>query len=405
MPAADKKILLLCPRFPYPESGACEQDRADGIRQLVRLGYTVNVVGKVFPWQDTRVINTTWSALGVEINNVPYRAKSKRFSLSLFLEKFFYILRNFRYADGAAYEYADPAFKRLVAQKLRDFKPDIVWADYTYLWPLNTLIKASGAKLVVRSINFEPKHFLEEEGRSLLAYIKFLPKLAGEIKSAREADVLLSMNPQEQSKYIKCGAPRVVNLPLRSLGRDWPMHMPREREVLNVFFFGSTYTVSHNARALRFILQELVPAMERQAPGKFFFHIFGGKFPDEFKPLLKPGVVVHGFVDELETLLADQDIALAPSFFGAGMQQKVFEPLVRGFPTITSPRGLAGYPFVPGTEVLLARNLSEYIAALLQLQDLRLRRNLGYNARAKSTALFSGALSDTIVKQELARLC
>lgn len=66
------KILVVTPRFPYPEAGACEQDRAEGIRQLQRLGFKVRVIEKFFDWQSVEEIKKYWANQGVEIVSVPY---------------------------------------------------------------------------------------------------------------------------------------------------------------------------------------------------------------------------------------------------------------------------------------------------------------------------------------------
>ena len=110
----------------------------------------------------------------------------------------------------------------------------------------------------------------------------------------------------------------------------------------------------------------------------------------------------EGFVPDLDVFLGqDIDIAVVPSLMRAGMHQNIFEPLVRGIPTIASPRCLGGYPFKGGEHLLLAETASEFVEQVLKLRDINLRRQLSKNALQLSQELFSQAKLDRIAKQGL----
>ena len=144
-----KKILVITPKFPYPEAGADEQDRAEGLRQLKRIGYEVRVIAKCFDWQKKDEIFTRWEDEGIAVTLVPYSKQGKPW----------WIL------DRAAAEYAEPVIKRVLREALGSYRPDFVWFDYTYLWPLYREVKKRKLPIVVRSINVESRHFLEEDGQ------------------------------------------------------------------------------------------------------------------------------------------------------------------------------------------------------------------------------------------------
>ena len=392
----NKRVLVVTPRFPYPEAGACEQDRAESIRQLQHLGFEVHLIGKVFDWQDKQAITGYWQSHGVPVRLVGYRyhrlAGKERWRkiISSFLLPW--------YLDGAAYEYRDPDMRALLKDELKNFRPDLVWFDYTYLWPLYHLVRRHRVPIIVRSINFEANHFLDEDGRTIINYLKAVPKFITEWITARAADVIFSINPQEYRLYQRYGARQVYNLPLRALQHKLHTHEPSETSQLRVFFSGSTYNVAHNRLALEFILKELAPAMHKKFGDRFVFHITGAKFPEHLQIYIRDNVRYEGFVDEMDAFLQRMDIAVVPSFFGAGMQQKIFEPLARGFPTITHTRGLAGYDFVPGQEVLVANDLESFCQALESLRSLARRQELSANAKHKSQQLFSQNILDRTVR-------
>lgn len=394
-----KKILLVTPRFPYPESGACEQDRAEGIRQLQRLGFEIRVIGKFFDWQNISEIKKYWSDQGVQVVDVPY--VFNRLSKA---EKYKMLFKNIGYLDGSVLEYAEPNMQAVFRNELEEFQPDCVWFDYTYLWPLYKMAQERKLPIFVRSINFEAKHFLEEDGRTVLNYLKYIPKYFTEKITAKVAQVVFSITPFEKKMYEKVEAKRVVNLPLRALGKKLNTHTPKETPRLHVFFSGSTYNVSHNRKALDFIVKELAPKVYKKFGNTFAFHITGAKFPEEFKPYLIDNVVYEGFVQDMEKFLIDMDVALVPSFYGAGMQQKIFEPLARGFPTITHKRGLADYDFVPGEDVLTGETVYDFLAALEKIISFELRKKISDNCKKKSQKQFSQEFLDKIVFDSLRNL-
>ena len=354
----NKRVLMVCPSFPVIESGAEQMDRADGIRQLVRLGCEVVIIAKIVEWADRGAIERTAREMGVRVVPVPYRYSNRKLSPSERVWKFLGKFRNPLYFDGAAYEYAEPGIRAALARELKEFRPNVVWFEYTYLWPLYRLVRRAGVSIITRSNNFEPVHFLEEGGYTLFNYLKFVPKFLGEIITASLSDALLAITPKEERLYRKLGARRTGVLPLRSLPRFLasPLQNIREHRPLNVFFMGSSYSVTHNEAAAEFFLRQIIPKANRRAPGEFAFHILGAKLPDGLvRAAQQEGCHYEGYVQNIQEFLSSMDVALVPSLMGAGMQQKVFEPIVRGIPTITSRRAIAGYAYASGREFIAGK--------------------------------------------------
>jgi len=180
--------------------------------------------------------------------------------------------------------------------------------------------------------------------------------------------------------------------------------MPKtEASPLRVFFMGASYNISHNLAGLAFIVHEIIPAIRAVAPHCFEFHILGSKVPASIGKLAAPDLSFDGYVPNLTQYLTMMDIALMPSLFGVGMQQKVFESLCRGFPTITHPQALAGYPFEPGVHVMVATDKAGFVAHLLTLQDAVYRQHIALQAVTRATKLFSHtalmqAMNEILVK-------
>ena len=404
MPNSKKRILVISPSFPAPESGAEQMDRADGIRQLVRLGHEVVVLAKAVEWADKELIERTAREMGVRVVLVSYRFSNRTLGARERILKFAGKFRNPLYFDGAAYEYAEPGIQAALAKELREFKPHVAWFEYTYLWPLYGMVRKAGVKIVTRSLNFEAKHFLDEDGRSFINYLKYIPKYFSERITTRSSDILFTITPKEGLRYKALGARTVSTLPLRSLARFVALPRPalREGEPLHVFYMGSSYKVEHNRAAVQLVIEGVAPLAERLVPGRFVFHILGGKLPEALQKKCDGVHVFHeGYVPDLDVFLQGMDIALVPSLMGAGMQQKVFEPLARGIPTLTSMRAIAGYSFEAGVHYIESTDAHSFAAGLIALQSADKRAALAAAASQLSSELFSQHALDAIVEDAL----
>ena len=397
----NKKILIVMPALPFEQKGAEQMDRDEGIKQLIRLGYQVRVIAKTNEWQTPEFVARAQVSYGVPVVGVPYRYSNKILSKA---DKFMKLLKRFAhplYFDGAAYEYAEPVIQAAVTKVCNDWKPDIIWFEYTYLWPLYHIAMKRNIRIITRSINFEPEHFIEEDGFTLKNRLKYIPKIIGEKRTLRWSNVTLSITPQEKKVYEKLGARKVINLPLRGL----PLYLDnvqeiRDRKPLKVFFMGSTYNVHHNKEALRTVIAEVAPKMFEIDPEGFRFYVLGKKLPAEFNVYIKDNVEYVGFQDT-RVYCKEMDIALIPSLFGAGMQQKIFEPLTFGMPQLTSKRGIADYPFVEGESVMFGNNAQEFVAQLTKMKSVSLRMKLSQNSKAVARKIFSQAALDKIVKEAI----
>ena len=398
-----KKILLVTPRSPFSKSGACEQDRACGVEQFLRLGYDVMVITKIFP-SDMIHLKEARNRLGIKIIPISYKL-SKNLPFIERLKRYIKRIINPFNWDGAAYEYKDKEIQKVFIKELDEFKPDVVFFDYTYLWPLYRHAKKRGIPIVTRSINFEPIHFLQEDGISFFNLIKFFSKLISEFITARKSNLIFSITPKEEKIYKILGTASVANLPLRGL----PSCLRKEKEIkdnkkIHIFFMGSTYNVTHNSEALEFLIKKVAPVVESSISSKFIFHILGAKMPRRLEKYLSVNIVYEGYVDNLDMFLEDMDIAVVPSLFGAGMQQKIFEPICRGIPTVVSKRGIAGYPFKSGVHVLPAENAEDFVDNILKLTDAGLRKTLSGNSIKLCHEIFSNEKIDNIVRQGIERI-
>lgn len=388
------KILVCLPNFPFSEKGAEEADRMSGLRQLLRLGHQVHVLSKTRASDKQNTLALSHAKhMGISLDLFPFWRKPTWRRL------------NPLWLDGAAYEFKDPTLLQHVEKVIQEWRPDCVWLEPSFLWPISKISRKHNVPLIIRSLNFEPLHYLDEQGISLGRLLRAAAKLMGEMIAVRRADIFFSITPKEKHIYEVIGAKRCTTLPLRKLYEFAHYeHALRRRRPLTVMFLGSTYNVRHNLDAARLIVEQIAPSVERRAPGQFIFHILGAKLPLHLQKKCIGNIVYKEYVTDLEAYLSEVDIALSPSLFGAGMQQKVFEPIARGIPTITALRALAKYPLINGEHVLLATSPKEYVNHILQLASPELRSAIGMAGKAISLQLFNEAAMDGILTRELEKI-
>jgi len=392
-----KKILIITPRSPFEGRGADEQDRLTGIEWWISNGWDVTVITKVYS-TDLKGVEDARKKYGIKIHAVPYKyAANKPFSVIL---KRIFIPR---YWDGAAFEYFDPEIQATVKTESEEC-PDLVWVDYTYLWPLYPIISSAGIPIITRSINFEPQHFLDEDGSSILNKLKVWAKYRSEKIALRGSKWFFAISPREAEIYKKMSKDTPVRvMPLRALPMKLSERSYPRNEVVRVGFMASTYNVAHNIEALRLVLYKIWPVVRAELKDKIVLHVTGQKLPQDLQ--MPEGVIYEGFVKSSEEFLEKMDLALVPSIFGAGMQQKIFEPLVLGVPTITTSRGLAGYPFECDKHVFCADTKEGLAKAVLIIsRDQVKRESVSKAAQDLSRKLFSQDVYDGLIEEVLLKI-
>ncbi len=225
-------------------------------------------------------------------------------------------------------------------------------------------------------------------------------------------DYLFSITPKEKFTYqdIYPHTP-VTCLPLRRLGKYIGKYSRPiiNRDTYNIFFMGSNYQIAHMYGALKFIVEEMNPLLQKTYPGTFKIHFIGSRMPAEIATKIKNGdyenVQYHGFVEDLDAFLGEMDIAISASLFGEGMQQKIFEPILRGIPTITNERGLAGYPFFDNVHVRTAEPTAEsYVSILGDMRNAETRKKLSSRALKMAEELFDEAILKQLMNNAFQRV-
>jgi glycosyltransferase involved in cell wall biosynthesis len=296
----------------------------------------------------------------------------------------------------------DPAAFAQIEAALADFRPDAVVLGHTQLHALAERVRDSGAALVVDMHNVESdlyrqlvsprvplKYFWRRMlGRGVRAMQEVERQLA---RDARQV-WLCSQKDRERLQAVVGDAAtlRVVpnGLPAERLRAERPRAWPRADGARPRLLFLGHLAYPPNVQAVYFLCRSLAPRLAR-LPERPELVLAGRQPTRKLRKLAaKAGATLIADPKQVDPLLRDADIMLAPLGGGGGTRIKVLEALGAGLPVVATPRAVEGLDLKDGSEVFLARS-----AAAFERQILRLLREPELYRAASAAALAAVARS------------
>lgn len=282
-----------------------------------------------------------------------------------------------RHGDLAIARNATPENVKLLSIVGHLTGESIWWLDTPFLLD----VIPDDTKLVIRSHNFEALHALGEVS-SPLKYLHFLMKWRSERRIAKKWKVI-PISPRDRELYKLHPESNPV-LPLRQLSfistqEPWTQNYGTPW----IYYSGASYKVLHNLKNSKYIVHELAPRIE----GLCTIKIFGSGLPDSGPAT---NIKILGFTSDYYKQILQASAALVPYHGGAGMQSKVFEPLILGIPLIADRRALAGYEFVAGQDYFSCETLEDYVSAVQQFtSNSFVKAQIASRGQKKALNMFS----------------
>lgn len=166
--------------------------------------------------------------------------------------------------------------------------------------------------------------------------------------------------------------------------------------VRNIGFVASAY--APNTDAISWFLNEVWPCVHRH---NIQLNIFGGVCTTLSPGVLSrsAGIILHGFVNDLEQIYEQCDVIVNPVRCGAGLKIKNVEALGNGLPLITTSHGAMGIEDGANRAFLLADTPAEFEGCLEKLfRDYEFRLQLAERSYQYAQENFS---ADTCYTQFL----
>jgi glycosyltransferase involved in cell wall biosynthesis len=198
---------------------------------------------------------------------------------------------------------------------------------------------------------------LDDDVEPLLAALGEPGEAAAYGRIAREwlprADAVAAASPDDAAAIAaRYGLATVSTIPNAYRAPRITVPPPREDRIL----FVGNLTYRPNIDAARWLGDEVLPAVRRSRPNATLDLI--GTCDECLDDLaVRPGVRVHGHVDDLAPHYARADVVVAPLRVGAGTRIKVLEAFAYRRPLVATPTAIAGLTVRVGDDVLVADDM------------------------------------------------
>lgn len=171
-----------------------------------------------------------------------------------------------------------------------------------------------------------------------------------------------------------------------------------------VLLFHGRMDYRANAEALRFILNELVPALRYSAGDDIRVIVAGAQIPEWCLQRTDDIVSYHSDVPDMRRFLAVADAVIVPLSIGGGTRLKILESFAARVPVISTAKGMEGIACRDGKHALMAeRRASDFVSKIKTLAgDADLREKLkasAYNLVVESYSIpvAAGCLQEVIM--------
>ncbi|MGH8041419.1 MAG: glycosyltransferase [Rudaea sp.] len=211
---------------------------------------------------------------------------------------------------------------------------------------------------------------------------------AQELKLMRECDVTLVVSAAEKSLLAR----EVPDARVEILSNVHEVHgRRREFDVRRDLVFVGGFQHPPNVDAVLWFVEQVLPHVRAALPGAVF-HIIGSKAPPAIAELARAGVVVHGFVADIEPFMDGCRVSVAPLRYGAGVKGKVNMAMSYGLPVVATTLAVEGMHVRAGEDVMVADAAAEFAAAIVRVYtDAALWETLSANGLANVREHFSFA--------------
>lgn len=193
-----------------------------------------------------------------------------------------------------------------------------------------------------------------------------------EVASIYRSDLSLIISPFEMSLLtgtlnidlsLLMHLPFMVDIPDSETIQSWLPFEDRKHFV----FVGNGKHVP-NTDAIGWLSSEIWPMIRKKLPGAEL-HIYGAYFPETTLKLDEPetGLVIHGWVEDIQEVLKCSRVNLVPLRFGAGLKGKMIGAMACGTPSVTTSIGAEGIAQPPLWGITPADEAQSFAEAAIRL--------------------------------------
>jgi glycosyltransferase involved in cell wall biosynthesis len=285
---------------------------------------------------------------------------------------------------------------------------DLVHCDHLATTPYRALVPAARAILTAHNVEWQQFAQLSSQHPNRLVRIAMgadsRRMRTWEAGALGEFDHVFALSEADRERLLS-GRPDLTErisvwpIPVNSSPLPAPSGPPR-------FIVLGALSAVGRVNGLRWFMSQVWPALRERAPDARL-ELVGARPPTDIRQLDgKDGVRVHGFVEDLETILPTITACVIPLFVGSGVRVKVLELIARGIPCVGTAVALQG--LMPLDGCVEASEPEEWVRTLAQVaadpapsRELA-RRGAGQLASEHSPAVARARLERVLRRMALA---
>ena len=246
-------------------------------------------------------------------------------------------------------------------------------------------------------------HFLREQRQAELSGSPAMASAAertrrSELDLMRQSDITLVVSPTERellANLVPEADVRVLSNIHQVYGRQ--QGWARRRDLM----FVGGFQHPPNVDAAEWLIDDIFPRVRAELPG-IQLHLIGSRMPEALRERAGDGVLVHGYVEDLEPYLNNCRLSVAPLRYGAGVKGKVNQAMAWGLPVVATRCASEGMFLQHGQDVLVADEADDFAAAVVRAyQDEALWLKLSDGGLRNVEHHFSRAAAGEVIEELL----
>jgi glycosyltransferase involved in cell wall biosynthesis len=258
----------------------------------------------------------------------------------------------FNRLSNSPLRYANPFYFFTLRRIIKQHRITHLLIEHPYYGWLAVLLKwFTGVKLVVRSQNIEGLRW-KTLGKSWWKLLWHYEKWVH-----RQADLSFFIQNNDLQYGIQHFGLQSTRCQLVTYGIEWsqPPAAVQKQQVQqylrqqhnipadhHILLFNGTFNYLPNQNALRLIIYNIAPLLERQKQFVYTILVCGKDIPPALTAAAPPGVILAGFVEDITTYFTGADIFINPVTEGGGIKTKLVEALGHNLNAVSTVNGAIG---------------------------------------------------------------
>jgi glycosyltransferase involved in cell wall biosynthesis len=197
------------------------------------------------------------------------------------------------------------------------------------------------------------ERLFEEAGQMKLLELSVIDQMDASIMVTEiESELMKHELPSANIQHF----PLVLNIPGTNNGFS---------ERADIVFFGG-YQHQPNVDAALYFVEQIMPIVREKLSG-VNLHLVGSNPPRLIHELATRDVIVHGYIENLNSFLDSMRVAVAPLRYGAGIKGKIGTALAAGLPVVTTSIGAEGMLLSHGESAFIADDPIHFAECIAQI--------------------------------------